>query len=332
MANGILNKLLQEYDIKRRTALSECEERKRSLFDSCPKLKEVEDEINLVSMNTVKSILLSTPIDKEKHLTSLNDRLNELKKVKHEILSSLELDDNYLEPKFSCSFCNDTGYITNSSPTVMCNCLKQAIFDVSYNMANLNNLDTENFSTFDFSYYSEDIDFEKYKVNISPRDNIKNILKITKSFISNFNDNTQKNLLFTGNTGLGKTFLSNCIATEILKQNKTVLYQTSPIMLDTIIDYRFNKNDGMIYHSLLTTDLLIIDDLGTETINSMKFTELFNIINSRLLTKQTKTIISTNLNVNELFSRYDERLVSRFASFYEICRFFGDDIRLKQHR
>lgn len=139
----------------------------------------------------------------------------------------------------------------------------------------------------------------------------------------------------------GKTFLSDCIAYELLKQGKTVLYQTAPVMLDTIIDYRFRNNkqakdENMlsdIYHNILTVDLLIIDDLGTETLNSMKFTELFNVINTRLLHQNnhvTKTIISTNLNLQDLRAKYDERIFSRFVGAYNICRFFGEDIRFKK--
>lgn len=106
-------------------------------------------------------------------------------------------------------------------------------------------------------------------------------------------------------------------------------------MLDTIIDYRFGKDDSSknIYDNLLNVDLLIIDDLGTECMNSMKFSELFNIINSRLLNsnnKITKTIISTNLSLQNLFSTYDERIVSRIVGNYNICYFFGDDIRFKK--
>lgn len=134
--------------------------------------------------------------------------------------------------------------------------------------------------------------------------------------------------------GFGKSFLSDCIACELLKKGKTVLYQTAPVMLDTIIDYRFNKNNAdLIYDNILNVDLLIIDDLGTESMNSMKFTELFNVINTRLLNQNnhiTKTIISTNLNLQDLRSKYDERIFSRFVGCYNICRFFGDDIRYKK--
>lgn len=259
---------------------------------------------------------------KSKILNDFNIEIKKLKDEKLTILKSLNLDENYLKPRYECPICDDTGYVINNHSNQMCNCLKQELLNLAYNKSNLNKLDKENFSTFNFNKYSDEINFNKYNVNISPRDNMKNILKIVKNFIYNFNNSNEKNLLFTGNTGLGKTFLSNCIANEVLNMNKTVLYQTAPIMLDTIIDYRFNKNDGAIYNDILTVDLLIIDDLGTESMNTLKFTELFNIINSRLLSNNTKTLISTNLSVNELLKNYDERIFSRFAGNYNICRFF----------
>jgi len=330
MTSDLLNTLLQEYEVKRRNALKDLETRKQLLYASCPRLEEIEFELNNISIHTVKSILYSNNEDKENYLKNLNIKLEELRSERIQILSNLGKTLEYLEPIYECNLCKDVGYIVSNSATTMCNCLKQKIFDISYNQCNINRLDSENFSTFDFSNYSDEVDVNKYKLNVSPRQNMKNILTIVKQFVDNFDSPKQNNLLFTGNTGLGKTFLSNCIANEVLKKNKTVLYQTSPIMLDTIIDYRFNKNDGTIYNSLLTVDLLIIDDLGTETINSMKFTELFNIINSRLLNPINKTIISTNLSLNELYSYYDERIVSRFVGNYSICKFFGDDIRFKK--
>ena len=135
--------------------------------------------------------------------------------------------------------------------------------------------------------------------------------------------------------GLSKTFLSNCIAYELLKKGKTVLYQTAPVMLDNIINYRFSKSSTTydLIEQILNVDLLIIDDLGTETLNTMKLTELFTIINSRILNqnnKITKTIISTNLNLKEIFNIYNERIASRFVGHYNICKFIGDDIRFKK--
>ena len=133
----------------------------------------------------------------------------------------------------------------------------------------------------------------------------------------------------------GKTFMSNCIAQELLKKGKTVLYQTAPVLLESVIDYKMNKqknyNDN-IYKSVLSVDLLIIDDLGTESLNSMKLSELFTILNTRILNlnnRITKTIISTNLSIRDIFSTYEERIGSRIAGYYDIYYFFGDDLRFK---
>ena len=131
----------------------------------------------------------------------------------------------------------------------------------------------------------------------------------------------------------GKTFMSNCIAQKLLKEGKTVLYQTAPVLLESVIDYKMSKQKNLndnIYKSVLETDLLIIDDLGTESLNSMKLSELFTILNTRILNinKPTKTIISTNLNIKDIFNIYEERIGSRIAGYYDIYYFFGDDLRL----
>lgn len=131
--------------------------------------------------------------------------------------------------------------------------------------------------------------------------------------------------------------MSNCIANELLKNGKTVLYQTAPVLLESVIDYKMNRQKlslkDNIYQSILDTDLLIIDDLGTESLNSMKLSELFTIINTRILNlnhKSTKTIISTNLNINDIFRIYEERIGSRIVGYYDIYCFFGEDLRFKR--
>ena len=130
--------------------------------------------------------------------------------------------------------------------------------------------------------------------------------------------------------------MSNCIAKELLKKGKTVLYQTAPVLLESVIDYKMSKQKNYsenILKSVLESDLLIIDDLGTESLNSMKLSELFNIINTRILNlnqKITKTIISTNLNIQDIFRNYEERIVSRIAGYYDIYCFFGDDLRFRR--
>ena len=334
MNNSNLKKLLIEYDKKRMQAILDSEHRKELLYKETPRLEEIDSLLRTEAIKTSKLLISNKD---SSLLDNLNKKIEELKKEKIKILNSLGKDENYLKPIYECSICNDTGYITDNFSSTMCNCLKQKLFDIEYNKSNIFNLKNQNFENFSSTVYSENVDEQKYNSKLSPRQNIELIKKISMSFINNFDNPNEKNLLFTGNTGLGKTFLSSCIANELLKKGKTVLYQTAPVMLDTIIDYRFGKENSSkdIYENILNVDLLIIDDLGTECMNNMKFSEFFNIINTRLLNsnnKVIKTIISTNLSLENLFANYDERIVSRFIGNYNICYFFGDDIRFKNKK
>ena len=326
----VLKSLLSQYNQKRTKAELDARKRKQDLYSKYPRLQEIDDNLSSLAISTTQSLISHND---KKLLDELNYKITELKQEKGSVLNDIGVSSDYLEPHYDCQLCKDTGYITNKDYTVsMCSCLKQKLYDEQYNQSNISNLDTQNFEHFSDSYYSDKIDEEKYHTKISPRENINIIKDVCYKFIENFENPDQKNLLFTGNTGLGKTFLSSCIANEIIKKGKNVLYQTAPVMLDAIIDYRFGKTKGTnILDSILNVDLLIIDDLGTECINNMNFTELFNIINTRLLNQKkiTKTIISTNLSLRNLYSTYDERIVSRIVGNYDICYFFGDDIRFK---
>lgn len=329
MNNAILSTLLKEYERKRLSAEKDLEIRKNKLYLEHPRLQEIDDELSKIGISTAKSLIMSNSADL---LNELNNKVNILKTEKAEVLKELNLPEDYLLPNYSCKICNDTGYIEENYNSTMCNCLKQEIFNIEYNKSNIANLQNQNFDNFSLEKYSDVVDKEKYNSEISPRENIELIKNICMNFINNFDNPEEKNLLFTGNTGLGKTFLSSCIAKEMIDRDKTVLYQTAPIMLDMIIDYKFNKNNSseITYKNILDVDLLIIDDLGTESLNNIKFAELFNIINSRLLNQNNrclKTIISTNLSLPILNKTYGERITSRLIGNYNICRFFGEDIR-----
>ena len=332
MNNLILNDLLKEYEQKRFNNLRDAENRKNSLYLSNPKLQEIDDKLSNISINTAKAILKN---NSKEYLEELKKEIENLKAEKNNLLKSIDIAENYLSPEYDCNICKDTGYIFENGKSIMCNCLKQKIYNIEYNQKNINNIQNQTFDNFNINLFSNEINFEKYNFDISPRENIKNIRLAANNFINNFDDINTKNLIFSGGTGLGKTFLSNCIVNELLKNGKTVMYQTAPVMLDDLIADLFAKpeNQTGISKNLLTVDLLVIDDLGTETMNSMKFTELYKIINTRLLNqngKSLKTIISTNLDLKGLFNTYDERLASRFIGYYDIYRFFGDDIRLKK--
>lgn len=333
MANEVLNSLLKEYEQKKLKAELDLEKRKLKLYEKLPKLQEIDDRLNQLSLLTAKNILLHNTSS----LTDLTKKAEILKLEKARILKDANLPYDYLIPHYKCSICKDTGYISNpTSQTQMCNCLKQRLLDASFYKSNMANLDQENFDRFDESIFSNEIDVAKYRFNISPRENMKNIKQKCFDFVKNFDHSNTKNLLFSGNTGLGKTFMSNCIASELLKNGKTVLYQTAPVLLESIIDYKLSKNKNQldnICESVLSVDLLIIDDLGTESLNSMKLSELFTILNTRILNlnhKMTKTIISTNLNIKDIFSHYEERIGSRIAGYYDIYYFFGEDLRFRK--
>lgn len=332
MNNSILNDLLKQYDQKRLLHFRDAENRKKELYLSNPNLQEIDDKLSNISINTAKEILKN---NSKETLENLKKEIENLKEEKSNILKSINIPDDYLSVKYDCDICKDTGYVFENGKSLMCNCLKQQIYNLEYNQKNINNIDNQTFDNFNINLFSDKADEKKYNSSISPRENISDIKKAANDFILNFENSDTKNLIFSGGTGLGKTFLSNCIVNELLKQGKTVMYQTAPVMLENLISDLFAKpeNQTGISNNLLTVDLLVIDDLGTETMNSMKFTELYKIINTRLLNqngKSLKTIISTNLDLKGLFNTYDERLVSRFIGYYDIYRFYGDDIRLRK--
>ena len=327
-----LKNLLLVYENKRNAAIAKASKKKASIYSQNSRLQEIDDELSKCAIETAKSLLMSTF---NCSLQDLNAKKSKLKLEKEKILKSMNYSLDDFKPIFECSKCNDTGYIQNGYKTEMCSCLKQQIFNMEYNTYNVYNMQNQTFDNFKDSFYCNEVNTERYNSTVSPRDNILFIKKICNKFIKNFDSKDEKNLLFTGNSGLGKTFLSNCIANKLLSEGKTVLYQTAPVMLDNVLNYKLGKapDNLNLYKNLLSVDLLIIDDLGTESMNNLKFAELFTIINSRLLpqnSKSTKTIISTNLDLNELSKAYGERIVSRFAGNYNICHFYGDDIRFKK--
>jgi DNA replication protein DnaC len=313
------------------------EEKKQKIYTDCVAIKAIEDEIKSVAFKSAKNIIANVGADSisTKLTEDMKKQIENLKKEKEKRLRELGVKEDAFLNEYECKLCKDTGYIQDNYETKMCSCLKQKIFDIEYNQSNISKVSSENFDTFDYSVYSDEVNKEKYGFSISPRKNIEEIRAVAENFIENFDNPNEKNLCFIGNTGLGKTFLTNCIADKVLKMGKTVLYQTAPIMFDNIINYKFGKSDSNsdVCKELYNVDLLIIDDLGTETINRMTAMELFNILNTRILNlnnKTTKTIISTNLNLKSLSANYDERIISRIIGYYDVQTFIGDDIRLKK--
>ena len=333
MADKNLESLLSEYEHKRRKAQMDEESRITDLYKRFSNLEKIDDEINKYAISKSKSILKG-----KNDLQEYDKLIENLKKKKQKFLKDNNINIDLFKPNYECKVCNDTGYIQDeNNKSVMCHCLKQKLLNLSYNKSNLSDIKNKNFDNFNLNLFSDEVNVKKYKIKCSPRQNIINIKNASQNFIDNFESLGEKNLFFCGNTGLGKTYMSNAIANEVLKKGKTVLYQTAPVLLETIIDNKFNKyknqNSDEFYKNVLNVDLLIIDDLGTENINSMTVSELFTIINTRILNlnnKPTKTIISTNLSIEQIFKMYEERIGSRIAGYYNIYQFVGEDLRLKR--
>ncbi len=324
MNNEIIRDILKDYDKKRLKSKSDLEYRKKELYDMVPELKEIDKEISLISID-ISKYTFSKPDDYQEKISKLKEDLQTLKKKRNSIYTRNNIPLNYLEPSYECEICNDTGYLQSGD---RCICFKQEIINQLYKMSNMEHmLKKENFDTFNIDIFSDNI-YPGEK--LSPKENMKNIYKESKKFTLNFNK-TKDNLLFYGGTGLGKTFMCNCIAKELIDEGYTVVYQTSFKMFEVISNYKFRNNpddemDKINYQLLFNADLLIIDDLGTESNNSFTKTELFNIVNSRLISGKN-TIISTNLPIENLGRNYTDRIVSRVLNNYIGCKFYGKDLR-----
>ena len=331
----IYKEISRQYDLKREKAENDIKIRKRQLEENIPKYAELEQKKNELAISYAREIFAKSGMEREIAEENMKLKIARLQDEMNRVLKNAGYDTEYLKPQYECNICKDTGRIVINGTEKYCNCFIQKVVDKTYKQYNMLKINEENFNTFDIGYYSDKVDKERYKSDVSPRENIIKIKKIAEKFCNNIENKEQKNLLFVGNTGTGKTFLSNAIAYDLINKGYTVLYQTAPMLMDMAMESKYNierKNSNKLkYESIFDVDLLIIDDLGTETLNNNRFTELFNIINTRLL-KSKKTIISTNLTLNELSQEYDERVMSRLIGNYIICKFTGDDIRFKKKK
>ena len=324
MRESTLRDILVSYERKRDKAESELEYRIKDVYSQIPEIKSIDDEVSKIGLELAKLVLLN-PQDKDSIIAQSKDKMHELKLKKEELLNRYNVPNGYLDLQHSCNVCKDKGFLQNGHK---CNCLKQEIINEAYKMSNLSRmLENQNFNNINTNIFSDEI-FEGS--NISPRQNFLQIVSTCESFVFNFDRDNDENLLFYGDTGLGKTFMCNCIAKSLLDRGHLVIYQTAFKMFEIIEDYKFKNSENHIskdnYDNLFDCDLLIIDDLGTELTNSFTNSELFNILNTRLLTGK-KTIISTNLSPMQLGSNYAQRIFSRIFDRFKMVKFIGNDLR-----
>jgi len=321
LSNSQFDELKREYDEKQNQNQLILSNRRKDLFMRIPRLQEIEATISSLSVSTVEKMLSgdSGALDK------LKSDIEILKSERISILTGLGLPEDYLTvPPYDCKDCKDTGYIGNER----CHCFKQKAIDIVYNQSNLKALiETNNFENFTYDYYSKD------EINpatqMSVYDTMHDIVSQAWDFIRNF-DRSFDNLFLYGDTGLGKTYLSCCIAKELLDTSHSVVYLTAFQLFDIFRKANFSKDSvsAMQGDNILSCDLLIIDDLGTEVGNSFTNSQLFLCLNERILNRKS-TIISTNLSLSVFSESYSERVFSRVSSCYKMWKLTGKDIRIQ---
>jgi DNA replication protein DnaC len=316
--------IMRSYDQKRQKNHALHLARQQEIYSAIPKIKDIDDQISSGSIKTGRLLLFD---GNEQDLAKLREQNLDLSMQKVELLVSHGYEPDYLNPIYDCPDCKDTGYIGDKK----CSCLKHAIVHQLYDQSNIyEKLKTENFQTFSYEYYA---DTPLYPNLPTPRQNMISIVEKCMEFIRTFSSNPGQNILFQGNVGVGKTFLTNCIAKELIDEAYTVIYLTSFQLVEILENHRFRRNDNpdisYTVDYILNCDLLIIDDLGTELTNNFVISQLFLCINERLLRKKS-TIISTNLSLSQLAETYFERIISRITENYLICNIYGDDIRQKK--
>lgn len=320
MINGYKSKLTDIYTQIRENEEKKLKERKKEIAKFHPEITELDNKIQKLSLKLSLSILKSTFSNDD--LEKIKNEITDLRVTKCELLVSKGYTSDYLNLHYQCSKCKDTGYIG----TEKCSCYKAKLIGLYYQNSMLEGiLKNKNFNNFNLSLFSSHRnENEKY----SPRKNIENILKyIKEDYLPSFNK-SNTNLLFYGNPGSGKSFMSYCIAKELLDMGYLVIYKTSDELITNLRDIKFNNNNiGNLNEMILNCDLLIIDDLGSEQRNEFTITELFNLLNKKLL-KSKKMIVSTNLTLPDITQVYSERIYSRLIGEFKLFKFFSDDIRI----
>ncbi len=323
LSNAQYDTIMRIYDKKQLHNQHLYEQKKQAAFEKDPRLALIDEEIVRCSVTQARKRLEGNMIA----LSELKTQLRQLREERSRVLEQLHLPEDYFSPIYSCRHCQDTGFINGK----YCHCFKQEIINVVYSQSNIRNiLERENFSTFSYDYYDEDV--INKTTGLSSLATIQKAVAECKHFISDF-DNKPKNIFLYGDTGVGKTFLTNCVAKELLDKGYSVIYFTAFQLFDILSKGVFSKNEDAIAanRNIFDCDLLIIDDLGTELANSFTTSQLFLCVNERIL-RQKSTIISTNLNMNQMVDLYSERTLSRISSNYSVIKLFGEDIRIKKRK
>ena len=321
LSNSQYESIMRVYNRTQLQKKHELDARVDEVYEKIPAVREMNDAIAAAAVKSAKE-LLAGDADAVKRLRGT---IADLKEQRQVLMSAYGYPADYLEMQYNCPDCKDTGY----KDGIKCHCFRQREIDLLYAQSNIREvLERENFETLSMEYYDrERIDG---RVGMTVYDYMSMVIGECKAYVENFG-REKGSILFTGSTGCGKTFLSNCIARELLRQCYSVVYLTATDMFDILSESRFGGRDGEEVRDraayILDCDLLIIDDLGTELINTFTASQLFYCINERL-TKKLGTIISTNLALSRMQDEFTERVTSRIMSQYKVLPLLGEDLRL----
>lgn len=316
LTNSQYDAIMREYEDRQSRNRHLLEERKAYIFEHVEGYRELSDSVASLSVAQGKKLLSGD----DYALKDLRAAISRLTSEKQLLLDKAGYPSDYLSGIYDCPDCKDTGYINGQK----CHCFKQAVIHLLYEQSGISDvLEKENFDTLSFEYYQGE-DLERFQKTVSE----------CRKFIETF-DSDYHNLFFYGTVGTGKSFLSGCIAKELIESGHSVIYFSAAglfeILSKNIFDYK-NKDDTVDSHENLSDcDLLIIDDLGTEFTKNIAPSVLFSLLNERHLNKRS-TLISTNLSLEDVRNRYSDRVFSRITSHYNLCKFTGPDIRMLQKR
>lgn len=308
LENARMQYILKEYDVIRDQNRTIMRTRQDEVAKNAPLYDTYQQEIISLCVQKAKNALFLEVTKEEEE--AYQEKLANLRSASKKALTDAGFPHDYLEPIYNCDICKDTGFITGAQ----CDCLKKRITRALYAQSGIEHmLEQHNFSTLSYEYYKGD-DLTAFQ----------NAVQAAKEMVAHF-DTQKDNLLLYGTVGCGKSFLSGCVAKELMDQGKSVVYFSASQFFNTLRQSNFENRDDQLYNY----ELVIIDDLGAELTNSFVTSALFSFLNERILRKKA-TIISTNLNLTELKERYSDRIVSRIIQNFKLLKLSGPDIRILQ--
>ncbi len=289
-----------------------------------PELGECDEILSSAGLSVAKAIGMGADI--EEHIKQISEINLSVQAKVRKLLKENGYPEDYLEIRYSCPKCNDTGF----EGIYFCECYKNLLKEIALNkLASVSTSAGCTFDNFDLNYYPLPVD---PNLGISPRNRMTALLEYCKCYAEDF-DTESESLYMHGATGLGKTHLSLAIANEVTKKGFQVVYDTAQNIFSSLEKEKFSYNNSYERENeILGCDLLIIDDLGSEFITNFTTAALYNIINTRI-NRSKPVIISTNLTEEELEAKYTQRVTSRIIGNYASLLFVGRDIRqLKRNK